>query len=180
MIGISLQGQLGNQMFQYAAARIAAERLGCGLVVHQNRIEGRSFPYCFGTGRIVAKIGDVFPSARQSHTGVLMQLISEHTSEKTYGLIHRTLFPRSFTPRRMTIEGDPGVEIFDRDFESIISGTWLSGYFQSRLYFSGFEKSIERWFQLPSERQKEIDHLVRTFPALPKTWSLFTLDARTI
>ena len=33
MIGLQLQGQLGNQLFQYAAARVQAERLGCGLVV---------------------------------------------------------------------------------------------------------------------------------------------------
>ena len=36
MIGLSFQGQLGNQMFQYAAARIQAERLGCGMVIDYN------------------------------------------------------------------------------------------------------------------------------------------------
>src|SRR5262245_49006196 len=33
MIGIQLTGYLGNQMFQYAAARSLADRLGCPLVL---------------------------------------------------------------------------------------------------------------------------------------------------
>src|SRR5262245_43850034 len=37
MIGIILAGQLGNQMFQYAAARIQAERLSSSLFVESHR-----------------------------------------------------------------------------------------------------------------------------------------------
>lgn len=41
MIGIQLKGRLGNQMFQYAAARTLAERLGCAVLFAGHTIDWR-------------------------------------------------------------------------------------------------------------------------------------------
>ena len=41
MIGIRLKGRLGNQMFQYAAARMLAERLDCPLLIAGSTLEWR-------------------------------------------------------------------------------------------------------------------------------------------
>ena len=167
MIGISLQGQLGNQLFQYAAARVTAERLGCGLVVHRGRIGRRQLFRFVGTTRIRAEIGEVFPSVRQTRAGVALQLIAENAGQQIDGRIHRYLFPRNFAPRRMTIRGI-SIEIFDPELMMVRPGTWISGFFQSRLYFLGFENAIERWFRLPKDRQNDVDRLLETFPAPPE------------
>jgi hypothetical protein len=86
MIGVALIGGLGNQMSQYAAARAAAERLGCGLAVRGPRLRRRhAIPYlarCLlpslkGEACVYGEIRHVFPNARQSLTGIAVQANGE-------------------------------------------------------------------------------------------------------
>jgi len=165
VIGIEFQGRFGNQLFQYAAARIAAERLGCGLVVHQRRVGRRRLLSLLGTNRVAAEIGDKFPLVTQSRGGIVLQTMRETMPAPAYQRLKDRLFPKKFEPRCVVVCGVPGVEIFDRDFESVTRGTWLSGYFQSSRYFSGYEADIQKWFSLSKSAEEEVDRLVRTFPA---------------
>lgn len=121
---VQLEGGLGNQLFQYAAAHSAAIRLGCSLKVAVANGRGlisketkRSFALSWlvppvevvghdGPGRLVRRIARAYPRA---------------------------------TPRGLFIECGFS---YDRRILNIQPGTTLIGYFQSWRYFSDCEDDL--------------------------------------
>lgn len=146
MIGITFYGRLGNQMFQYAAARLAAERLGCEHVII-SRYRSRAQLARYAASKLIAprqrnwsifaEISQCFPTATQGAVGVALQLAGERGRDLVFG--------KSFVPRKMSIAGTE-VEAFDNDYFNVSAGTMLHGYYQSEKYFAGHEDKVRRWY----------------------------------
>lgn len=165
MIGVGLLGGLGNQMFQYAAARAAAERLGCGLAVRGPRLRHRHaipvlaqclLPSLKGKARIHGEIGQVFPNATQSLMGIVVQARGESYRQGK--------FLRTFAAPRPIDASGVGIEMFDERYFEIKPHTWLTGFFQSRSYFADMEDHVSKWFELPHHEERVIQNIVRTWP----------------
>ena len=112
-----LFGGAGNQLFQYAAGRALADRLGCDLVVDNRYVaDSRDRGDCFAH----------FAKARFSRSDAL-------PPAKADGLLRYALWrylggkPRLFRERGLG---------FDDGFFDLPPGTYLHGYWQSERYFS--------------------------------------------
>lgn len=169
MIGIQLILGLGNQMFQYAAARAIAERIGCRLVVMSSNLDRRDkLRYVGGAiglpisdyKSIPAELGQVFPAVTQSGAGVALQIAGARIS--------KLLFPHRFSLRRIVDSSGVTVEYFDPDFTRIKSGTWLQGFFQSEAYFANVKSDVRRWFQLPPTEENVIKNIISNWPERPE------------
>lgn len=119
-----IEGGLGNQLFQYAAARSLADRLGCGLALDLRGLaENGDRPYQLDRYHIRAEI------AGPEHLASLPDWHSSRFGRMRCGLSQAlpsvfsfpVFWPRSFA--------------FDIAFERIRRPTYLVGYWQSEKYF---------------------------------------------
>jgi len=161
VIYVRFVGQLGNQMFQYAAARLAAERLGCPFIVTQAGFTWRDYV------RRREKI-QLFRSYPELHRGLAMNLVSafEHHLEGPSAWIKDKVFRTEFRPWSPETAPWEGLEGFDPAYRTLPRFTRLVGYFQSPLYMSGREDAVRTWFARSS--QEALDVAAR--------WSALGLD----
>jgi len=128
MIAVRLIGGLGNQMFQYAAGRALADRLGTELLLDTRDFEHYSL-YNYGLHKFAIDIPVASP----------LQLAR-----------WPSWFRRgSRLLRRMGIYTRWYAEIqfkYDAAWESIQDGTMIDGYFQSERYFTGIAATLRREF----------------------------------
>lgn len=119
-----IEGGLGNQLFQYAAARSLADRLGCDLALDLRGLEKNGDrPFQLDLYRIRAFIADSnqlqdLPNPRVSRWGRVRQRLSQ-TAPALFPF--PIFWPRSFA--------------FDRSFNQIFDPKYLIGYWQSEKYF---------------------------------------------
>ncbi|MGQ0708562.1 MAG: alpha-1,2-fucosyltransferase [Rhodoferax sp.] len=120
-----IEGGLGNQLFQYAAARSLADRLGCGLALDLRGLAlNGDRPYMLGRYRVRADIASPselapLPNWRASRVGRWRAGLSQSLPELfSYPLFWSTSF--AYDPR----------------FECIRRPVYLVGYWQSERYFS--------------------------------------------
>ena len=159
MIGLTFQGQLGNQMFQYAAARVQSERLGCKLLV-EAKFSGRG-----GLGELLHlkpshDLFQLFPHLQSPATSYVFNLLkccapSLHLESR------RFVFPRSVS---LSDEN----EGYDENIWQIKNGTWLKGYFQSPRYLEGWEDRVRFWFRPPSNVRLAVDSVLASLPQPPE------------
>ncbi len=147
MICVKLEGGLGNQMFQYAAGRALAQRHNTDLILDTAALNRTGSKY---TAR----------DFELKHFRVKSQLSSPEDF-RLIRLLHR--FPRLvnlFSNWRLYVEDSLS---FNVAFKELPDSTYLSGYWQSFLYFSDFAKNIYEDFQ-PTEElsqfSKEISHQI--------------------
>ncbi len=166
MIGIQLIGGLGNQIFEYVAARVLAQRLGCGFVVLAPFVGAAPWSQLFtnirrvplvGRAPVYAEIGQCFPAATQSITGMTLQLIRRR--------LRPVLFPHTFIPRRDVDPSGEPIELFDPNFFNVKSGTWLEGYFQSSAYFQSVESDVRNWLQVSPQEKAAVNRAINAWPA---------------
>lgn len=128
MIATRLIGGLGNQMFQYAAARALADRLGVELV-----LDIRAFTtyklHAFGLGRFSLRGRLATPDeltrwplwmSRPCRLAQRLEIVTRWYSEPSFG--------------------------YDRAWPSLKDGLILNGYFQSENYFAEIADSLLRDF----------------------------------
>ena len=149
-------------MFQYAVARLAAERLGCEHAIISPYLSRRRViryvANLFGSpmrrcGSVFAEVGYSFPAVTQGLAGVALQIGGKR--------MRRPAFRTRFAPRHAVSETGEKIEIFDDDFFRIENGTLLNGYFQSERYFSGREARVRSWFG-PSEADRKTAEAIVT------------------
>lgn len=132
MVTVAIFGGLGNQMFQYAAGRALANRLGCRLQLdtrHYDRVN--SFPYGLGEFSIAANIGTsrTLPPTKSDR---LKYITWRYFSKRTRFIRERGL---SFNDRILNLKGS----------------VYLHGYWQSERYFSDCDAQIRQDFQFTSQ-----------------------------
>lgn len=130
MIVTRLIGGLGNQMFQYAAGRALAQRLGVEI-----RIDRRGFAdyqtHAFGLQHFAANPRDASPKDLPR-----MQRESR---------FNRLL--RRFGGGAIRVFGEPSFH-FTPDVLTLPDGTYLDGYWQSEQYFVDVEQTIREDFRI--------------------------------
>jgi hypothetical protein len=120
-----VEGGLGNQLFQYAAARSLADRLECDLLLDlRGLVENGDRPFQLDLYRIRASVANSqqlqgLPDWRSSRWGRIRANLSQFAPAF---LSFPVFWPRSFA--------------FDRRFEQISHPVYLVGYWQSEKYFA--------------------------------------------
>ena len=129
MITTRLHGRLGNQMFQYAAARGLAERLGVGVALDTRNVLHR------GEGVLtrVFTLPLVSPGALPP---------DRHDAPLRYGVWR-------LWGRRPVLRRERGLG-FNAAFEAWGDGSYLHGYWQSERYFADVADCIRRDFTFPA------------------------------
>jgi hypothetical protein len=151
MIHIRFIGGLGNQMFQYAAARLAAERLGCGLFISQGWFSWRDAL----TRRPSMSLFKVFPHL---YAGIAPGCIdfAERHGRGMAVWIERQVFHNRFRPWSPSVAPYEGLEGYDPGYPQLRKFTRLVGYFQSPLYMQFREEAVRRWFGVSAEETAQV------------------------
>jgi hypothetical protein len=152
-------------MFQYAAARAAAERLGCGLFIRRPDFEYGWMPPSIAKRllqsarsckRVQSEIGSVFPNVTQSGVSTAIQIGGDAFRSR--------VFPHTFAPR-VAGKKEAAIEVFDPDYFRITPRTWLSGFFQSEAYFADMKSDVRSWFDISNSDKKRVRNIVEHWPA---------------
>lgn len=170
MIGIQLKGRLGNQMFQYAAARTLAERVGCRLV-----IAGHTLGRPFGLVGHWLRVDERRSYNGKQQNGLLHRafglrptFVEGRLLEFARPCLRYSIFPRVYSPRRFSPDGEHTYEEFDAEFFDQGSGTWLSGWYQAEGYFRANSERVREWFQPTAADARVIGALAATWPRPPE------------
>jgi hypothetical protein len=122
---VRIEGGLGNQLFQYAAARSLADRLGCGLLLDIRGIaENGDRPYQLDLYSIRAEVADgklleSLPAWRSSRISRLRQSLSSLLPSMVQSPV---FWPRSFA--------------YDNRLERLKHPVYMVGYWQTERYFA--------------------------------------------
>ncbi|WP_320674155.1 alpha-1,2-fucosyltransferase [Prochlorococcus sp. MIT 1341] len=150
MIGIRLIGGLGNQLFQYAAAKALANRLNVELLIDTrsytlNEIDNPLNAYLLDRLRVTSKLANEKVLKRRP---LFMRKPSKYLQK--FGIYKLWYREKSFN--------------YDRNVETLPDKIFLDGYFQSEKYFKSISKII-RMEYLPvrplSDRNQQIANQAR-------------------
>jgi hypothetical protein len=135
MITVQLMGGLGNQMFQYAAGFALARQ-------HQ-------VPLCLDLGAFAhdpqrAYNLDVLSVAYDSLKTDPWPVVRKRRGWRRWLLGKKPRALKSSTP----VYSEQHFKHYDADFPKLTPPLTLSGYFQSPLYFAGYEDILRQQFQL--------------------------------
>jgi len=145
MLIIKLQGGLGNQMFQYAFARILAQTNNTNVV-----LDGSFFER-------VEKIPGFTPRAFELghfNNQYILGTASDVKSFQQISIINK--FKKRLGLNYPKIYKEPSFG-FQTDALSIKSPVYLKGYFQSYKYFIGYEEFIRQLFSFPIDTLDDIN-----------------------
>lgn len=172
VIGIQLQGWLGNQMFQYAAARTLAERLGCSLLMAGHTLGAR-----------LGVVGHLLGLDRRQEDKRLLQkglqrngllqaafgcgpgFCRGRVAELAMPYLRRAWLRRTFSPRRFGFGDGSSYEEFDDRFFAQGAGTWLTGWYQSERYFAANSEQVRAWFEPCPAVQARLQQVMAQWPA---------------
>ena len=143
-----IEGGLGNQLFQYAASRSLADRLGCGLQLDIQAIHLNSDrPFQLDKYNTRADILDVaqvieLPDARSSRLGRFKSRLSQSLPSV---FSFPAFWPNSFA--------------FDPRFDRISNPSYLVGYWQSERYFKWNRELLLKDIQLVTTPKIGVEYL---------------------
>ena len=152
MIHIRFKCNLGNQMFQYAAARVAAERLKCPLLIAQDVFVWHDVL----RGRQTMPLFRAFPTLAKG-LGARWIDFAERYLPRSTARLERALFPTLFRPWSPGSARMEGLKGFDPGYLQLEKFTRLNGYFQSPRYFEGHEDAVRRWYRMSSDESADTD-----------------------
>lgn len=147
MIAVRIRGGLGNQLFQYAAGRACALRLGTELALDL-RDWRKPQPYAFGLGhfRIRTVEPPPLPPARGDGPAAAVAWALSRPRMRSY--------------RERTLGYDPGIE-------QVRDNTLLKGYWQSERYFADHAETIRAELAFAEPPEGETARLLEEIAALP-------------
>ncbi len=138
MINIFVFGGLGNQMFQYAAARALADQLGVRVCIDQSLLNVRSWNLIhrdYELDLFFLKHHEKIVSSKKR--GILFQ--------KIYPRIRTTILGRKIA-RHYNLYEEQNAFNYDPDFSGLPDHTQLLGFFQSERYFASFHEVVRKCF----------------------------------
>lgn len=133
MIRVVMQGRLGNNLFQYAAARALADRHGTGVLMDGSGFDGTTWKElkCLRQLPLRAKVDRRYPVMGR----LSRRLFDRHPWELRSGEVFRE---------------DKANLGFDSRFLSLSASCVLKGYFQTWRYFESIEEPLRRDLSLQS------------------------------
>lgn len=160
MIAAQLKGRLGNQMFQFAAAFAASQRLGTGTI-----FSGTTASRRLGVLGTTLLKSDHLENIKMN--GLLRQafgigptLITGRALEISKPLI-KYFIRNEYAPPRLSLDSGFTYEKFDTGFFDIPDQTWLNGWLQSEKYFDGFFDKIDKLFSPIRSHSRALDKAKR-------------------
>ncbi|MDR1370728.1 MAG: alpha-1,2-fucosyltransferase [Dysgonamonadaceae bacterium] len=138
MIRVFVFGGLGNQMFQYAAARALADRLGVGVCIDKSLLNIRS-------KNVTHRIYELDLFFLKHHEKIISSKKRGFLLRKIYPKIKKTSLGRRIT-KCYNLYEELESSGYDPEFLSQPDHTSLSGYFQSEKYFIPFQEIVRRCF----------------------------------
>ncbi|MEO6583297.1 MAG: alpha-1,2-fucosyltransferase [Ferruginibacter sp.] len=142
MIIVKIIGGLGNQLFQYAAAKALAEH-------HHTQVKADISDFENYTLRNFDL--DYFNTSISIATNEEIQRCKAFTSVQRVKA-RLTPYPKKHFYKQPSFA-------FDSNFFSLQSNVYLQGYFQSEKYFSSIEKIIQQEFTLKQKLSPEVNQL---------------------
>ncbi len=147
-------GGLGNQLFQYAAGRILAEKNNTDLLVDTRLFNG----YSLHNGFELQRVFEI--DSRIATTEEVRKLIGWRASR----VGRRILADKRFS----LLEGrhyykEKNIS-FEEEFLLLPNNSYISGYWQSEKYFKSYEGLIREQFRFrtpPKERNKELVQFIQ-------------------
>jgi hypothetical protein len=125
MVKVNFCGRLGNQMFQYAIARIIAEKNN----------------YNFG----ITTIEEAKNVGLQQHLSTYFPNL--YLGVNDGGIINQYI--------------ENHIQKYDENLFNIPDNTILHGYFQTDIYYKGYENKVKDWFKI--ETDSETEYLLNKF-----------------
>ncbi|MEK7270899.1 MAG: alpha-1,2-fucosyltransferase [Planctomycetota bacterium] len=145
MLMLRLRAQLGNQMFQYAAARAHAAR------------KGFAFAYRGGSK---GRLGAFCELAGESRLALAVRRLSWLARPKSRRPV--------FKPRLKEYAPGCEMEAFDASLFEVPDGTEIEGAFQSERYFADRRADVLRWTAPKRRFLEAADAVERTWKAPPE------------
>ena len=151
MIIVKLMGGLGNQMFQYAAGKSLATRLGVALKIDTSFLEDRSYKKDF-----------TFRNFELSCFNIKDDFISKGQLERFYSAckifdklklnrLNQIFFKNKMSFHKIIRENIDTQKI--DTFNSISNNTLLEGYWQSEIYFFKYQNIIREFFKFKNSNE---------------------------
>ena len=148
-----LLGGLGNQLFQYAAGRALASRLGANLILDATAFR---VGYCqrpfeldhYPIGATVAWRG-FGKGPRKRHVPLPDNATPAERTLRLIGSVIAGRVDHGIRRPRLAVFIQKGFD-YDPQFEQLTGSTYLAGYWQSYRYFEPAAGTIRRELQLPS------------------------------
>ncbi|MFL9879114.1 alpha-1,2-fucosyltransferase [Herbaspirillum rhizosphaerae] len=137
MIVTRLIGGLGNQMFQYAAGRALAQRLGVDLYIDRRAFENYE-THAFGLQHFAAKLLDAAP---RDLPGMQRESRLNRWLRRFSGGAMRVVTESAFT--------------FDPAVLALPDGIYIDGYWQSEQYFADVIQTIRDDFRIATPPSPE-------------------------
>ena len=140
-VATQLLGGLGNQLFQYAAGRALAQRLGAPLVLDCTSRYAEFRPIVLGRLAIDAEIvRNAAGKPRRRYfriAGTLGRRLTDSFHDH---------FPRTYRidGHRFKVFGERRLFTYNSAFEKLSGSTYLAGYWQSYRYFENAAEQIRR------------------------------------
>tara|TARA_Y100000589_G_scaffold331312_1_gene384276 strand:+ start:2372 stop:3274 length:903 start_codon:yes stop_codon:yes gene_type:complete len=136
-LNLLLKGGLGNQMFEYAAARSISQKLNCTLYIDTKT--GFKFDYKFKRKIEINKLYPIYRNANSLKClpiWIVGKLMYKITQNKQFS-------NKIFTINKSAYFNDNNKKFIDKLFYlENINHLFLEGYFQSHLYFESISKQI--------------------------------------
>ena len=162
MIYVQLSAQLGNHMFQYAAARVQAERLGTNVAIYSPFSEHaavRNAISRFPNYQIFKEFPDLPFTYVDRGISLYQAIFSGLFKINNPFFIKHRFYPSVSQP--FDNEG------YDADIWNIFDNTLLVGYFQSERYFIKYRSIILENYKPSKALAMEIEIIQKTLPVPP-------------
>ncbi len=170
MLLVKLRSGLGNNLFQYAAVRLVAEKkdiVFCylplrGLDYYKRKIRKQVSRFIRGDNREVAK------QTAQRDISAYFKLDRFNNIKQFFFRMAWWIVPgkykKKYIVRRKDYKSDVAFEIYDEDIYKVDSWTEIVGSFQSNKYLENQHEKLIKWFSLKKKYRKQLKKIEESMP----------------